>query len=123
MSASTPRAFRPSWPIPPEFQTYCTPFLPKRTTARRSRTTNRPPPLPRRCWRASTTSIGLVHELIRVPSWSSDSFGKLAQQFGLMPAGALESVNEWAFERFDEALLEEADEFEINPSIAAQLAV
>ena len=60
---------------------------------------------------------GLVEELIRQPAWTPEAFEKLARQFELMPSGALETINEWAFERFDEALIEEDEGFEINPEI------
>ena len=60
---------------------------------------------------------GLVEELIRQPGWTPEAFEKLARQFELMPSGALETINEWAFERFDEALIEEDEVFEINPEI------
>ena len=60
---------------------------------------------------------GLVEELIRQPGWAPEAFEKLARQFELMPSGALETINEWAFERFDEALIEEDEVFEVNPEI------
>ena len=34
-----------------------------------------------------------------------------------MPSGTLETINEWAFDRFDEALIEEDEVFEVNPEI------
>jgi tellurite resistance protein len=41
------------------------------------------------------------------------TFAALAQKHGLFPAGAMETINEWAFERFEEALLDEGDPIEI----------
>ena len=38
-----------------------------------------------------------------------------------MAAGALESINEWAFDRFGDALIEEYDDYETNGDIAQQL--
>lgn len=35
-----------------------------------------------------------------------------------MASGALEAVNEWAFENYDEALLEEYDGYDVSPDIA-----
>ncbi len=64
----------------------------------------------------------LVEELLRAEEWSEEDFGRLAGQFGLMSAGALEAINEWAFERFDDALLEEDDMLLVNPEIAPQLS-
>ena len=39
-----------------------------------------------------------------------------------MPAGALETINEWAWSAHDDALLDEDDGFDVNPDIAAQIA-
>ncbi len=35
-----------------------------------------------------------------------------------MASGALEVVNEWAFETYDEALLDEYDGYDVSPEIA-----
>ena len=35
-----------------------------------------------------------------------------------MPSGALEAINEWAFETHDEALLDEYDGYDVSPEIA-----
>ena len=59
----------------------------------------------------------LVEELMRQPSWTSPAFEKLARQFGLMPSGALETINEWAFERFGIGLIEEDGDFEVNTDL------
>jgi uncharacterized tellurite resistance protein B-like protein len=48
-------------------------------------------------------------------------FESCAEELGLMPAGALETVNEWAFDRFGEALLEEDVDFELNAYVASML--
>ena len=41
------------------------------------------------------------------------TFAALAQKHGLFPAGAMETINEWAFDRFEEPLLDEGDPIEI----------
>lgn len=41
------------------------------------------------------------------------TFAALAQKYGLFPAGAMETINEWAFERFDEPVLDEGEPIEI----------
>ena len=64
----------------------------------------------------------LVEELISRPSWTPQDFEKLARQFGLMPSGALETINEWAFERYEAGLIEEHETFEVNPAILDALA-
>ncbi|KQQ85680.1 hypothetical protein ASF65_03790 [Aureimonas sp. Leaf324] len=37
-------------------------------------------------------------------------FDRLARDFGLLPDGAIETINEWAFDRFDESILDEDDD-------------
>ena len=39
-----------------------------------------------------------------------------------MPSGAMETLNEWAYDRYDDPLLEEDDDLIVNPEIAAQLS-
>jgi tellurite resistance protein len=41
------------------------------------------------------------------------TFAALAQKHGLFPAGAMETINEWAFERFEEPVLDEGEPIEI----------
>ncbi|WP_239806759.1 tellurite resistance TerB C-terminal domain-containing protein, partial [Croceicoccus hydrothermalis] len=49
------------------------------------------------------------------------STDEIASKQGLMPSGALEVVNEWAFDKFDEALLDEYDGYDVSPDIADTL--
>ena len=65
----------------------------------------------------------LALELIQRDYWQDDEFAQLAGRFDLMPDGALEILNEWAFERFDEPLIEEYDGYNLNPSAVEQLTV
>jgi len=64
----------------------------------------------------------LVREIISRQHWSEDEFVELAERHGLMAAGALETVNEWAFGAYDEALLEEYEGYDVSPDIADALA-
>lgn len=57
-------------------------------------------------------------ELVQREFWSTNEFHSLAQQHGLLSAGGLETLNEWAFDKFDDALVEEYDGYEINQDIA-----
>jgi tellurite resistance protein len=41
------------------------------------------------------------------------TFAALAQKHGLFPAGAMETINEWAFQKFEEPLLDEGEPIEI----------
>lgn len=63
----------------------------------------------------------LVGRLLDAPHWTGEAFAALAEEGGLMPAGALETINEWAYDRFDEALLEEDEGIELNMEVAGQL--
>ena len=65
---------------------------------------------------------GLVEELRRQTSWTPPAFEKLAQQFGLLPSGALETINEWAFERFGDGLIEDDGDYVVNPVVLNSLA-
>ena len=60
---------------------------------------------------------GLAEELLRQPSWTPQEFEKLARQFRLMPAGALETINEWAFERYDAGLIDDDTNISVNREV------
>lgn len=63
----------------------------------------------------------MVLELIARRKWTVSALSGIATDRNLMLSGALETINEWAFERFEEALIEEYDDFEINREIAQQI--
>jgi len=63
----------------------------------------------------------LVEQIIQRDHWTDEEFDEIASKQGLMPSGALEVVNEWAFEKFDEALLDEYDGYDVSPDIADTL--
>ena len=60
-------------------------------------------------------------ELIQRLHWSDDEFAELAKRHNLLAAGCLETINEWAFERYDDALVEEYDGLELNQDIIRQI--
>jgi len=62
-----------------------------------------------------------LRELLSRPHWDEAEFSALADQFRLMQAGALETLNEWSFDRFDDVLIEEYEGYELNPEITAEL--
>ena len=62
-----------------------------------------------------------LDELLTRPHWDEADLGHLASRFRLMRDGALESLNEWSFERFGDALIEEYQGYELNPDIVKQL--
>ena len=45
----------------------------------------------------------------------------MCERHGLLPDGALETINEWAFNTYDEALLEEYDGIEVSPEVAGAI--
>ncbi len=62
-----------------------------------------------------------LHELLTHSYWDEAGFATLTAQFRLMQAGALETLNEWSFERFGDMLIEEYEGYELNPDIVAEL--
>ncbi len=60
----------------------------------------------------------LVLELVTREHWSETEFETICASHGLMASGALEVMNEWAFETYDEALLDEYDGYDVSPEIA-----
>ena len=63
----------------------------------------------------------LVKQIIQREHWTDEEFGEIAGKQGLMPSGALEAINEWAFEKFDVALLVEYEGYDVSPDIADAL--
>lgn len=49
--------------------------------------------------------------------WSRDAYEAAATNFGLMPNGALETINEWAFDALGDALAEDGDQITINTTL------
>ena len=64
----------------------------------------------------------LLGELLTQPHWDEAEFSALAGQFRLMQAGALETLNEWSFERFDDVLIEEYEGYELNPDVTVEFS-
>lgn len=63
----------------------------------------------------------LVEQVIQREHWTDEEFDEIVGKQGLMPSGALEVVNEWAFDKFDEALLDEYYGYDVSPDIAEAL--
>ena len=64
---------------------------------------------------------GFVEELISRSRWNDEEYRTLARQFRLLPEGAIETVNEWSFERFGDLLIEEDDGYLINTEIKDEI--
>jgi len=60
----------------------------------------------------------LVMDLVVQEHWTQDAFEQLCTKHEMMASGALEAVNEWAFETYDEALLDEYDGYDVSSDIA-----
>ena len=59
----------------------------------------------------------LLRELLTRQQWKQDEFKKLAESFSLLSGGAIEVINNWAFDKFDEPLIEEEEDLTINMNI------
>jgi tellurite resistance protein len=57
---------------------------------------------------------GLLTELLSRPQWTRSEAERLCSERGLMIDGAIERINDAAFERFDSAILEGDDSIEVN---------
>lgn len=63
----------------------------------------------------------LLRELTTRAQWARDEFERLCRSMDLLPGGALESLNEWSFERFDEPITEDEDPLIVNLSLIPPL--
>ncbi|RJQ75969.1 hypothetical protein D5S19_31510 [Amycolatopsis panacis] len=63
----------------------------------------------------------LFHRLVEQDMWSRAEFDVLAAEAGLLPDGALEVLNEAAYDRTDEPLCEGSDPIEINQDIVKDM--
>ena len=62
-----------------------------------------------------------LDELLTRSHWEETEFAILAGRFRLMQSGALETLNEWSFERFGDVLIEEHEGYMLNPEVIAEL--
>ena len=62
-----------------------------------------------------------VRELTTRTRWSETEFQALTKQFQLMEDGVLETVNEWSYENFNDALIESYDGIDINQDVVAMM--
>ena len=64
----------------------------------------------------------LIRDIITRRHWTEEEFAELAGRHGLMVAGALETVNEWSFGVYDDALLDEYEGFDVSQDITEALS-
>lgn len=62
----------------------------------------------------------LLNKLVTRPEWVRQEFEAIAVSLNLMPDGALEVINEWAFDRYGDALVEDGDPLALNLDLLAQ---
>ena len=62
-------------------------------------------------------------ELLVQPHWEQGEYETLARQFQLMPAGAVETLNEWSLDHFDDLVIEEGQGYAVNQEIKAEIMV
>jgi len=60
----------------------------------------------------------LIRDVVTRPHWSEEKFAELVSRHGLLAAGALETLNEWSFGIYDEALLDEYEGYDLSSDIA-----
>jgi hypothetical protein len=56
----------------------------------------------------------LVTHLLARLEWSRADFDAAAMAAGLMPDGAMEAINEWAFDKYGDALVQDGDPVVVN---------
>jgi TerB-C domain len=59
----------------------------------------------------------LLTRLLTRSEWPRGEFDMVASEAGMMPGGAMETINEWAFDYYGDALLEDGDPVVINHSL------
>jgi hypothetical protein len=59
----------------------------------------------------------LVTQLLTRSNWPRATFDSAVSEVGLMPSGAMETINEWAFDHFGDALLEDGDPIVVNRTL------
>lgn len=64
----------------------------------------------------------LLEEVLRTGGLPRDDYEGRARSLALLPDGALETINDWAFENFDEPLLEEGEVVTIVPHMRERFA-
>lgn len=63
----------------------------------------------------------LVEQIIQREHWTEEKFDQIAKKQNLMPSGALEAINEWAFIKFKETLLDEYEGYDVSSDITETL--
>lgn len=59
----------------------------------------------------------LLDELLAREEWAREEYERLCTEFGLMAEGAMETINDWAFDVHDDAMIEDGDPIVINKEL------
>ena len=62
----------------------------------------------------------LLTQLVARAQWTRQEFESLAASANLMPDGAMEAINEWAFDRYGDALIEDGDPLVVNLDLLSE---
>jgi len=62
----------------------------------------------------------LLSKLVTQSEWARQEFEAIVASLSLMPDGALEAINEWAFDRYGDALIEDSDPLVLNLDLLAE---
>ena len=62
----------------------------------------------------------LLTQLVVRNQWTRQEFENLAATVSLMPDGAMEAINEWAFDRYGDALIEDGDPVAVNLELLSE---
>jgi hypothetical protein len=63
----------------------------------------------------------LLSAILDAGSLPHGEFDRLARSAKLFPGGAVDNINEWAFDRFEESVVDDADELSIAPHLVERL--
>lgn len=63
----------------------------------------------------------LVGELVQRDHWTESEFEQLCTRQDLLASGALEAVNEWAFDAYNGILLDEYNGYDVNKDIVTEM--
>ena len=57
-------------------------------------------------------------------TWSSEEIEELCENLQLMVGGAIEVINDWAYENFNSPLIEDGDKvIHINPEVVEEISI
>ena len=68
-----------------------------------------------------STHQQFLNILITREHWKRDEYIELCKKFNLLPDGAIETINEWAYECVDAPLIEENNDIYIDFEILTEL--